>query len=122
MKLISLLHCKLGDNNNSHTYFKSSNNNQEFKSRFCSINLPCATLFLINGNINAKYSIISCSKEGSPKHPSPIVTNSLNRRNMNPHWTKGNLINFRAGSAPLRQDIVSIEKIPFFYRVEIPND
>ena len=57
MKLISLLHCKLGDNNNSHTYFKSSNNNQEFKSRFCSINLPCATLFLINGNINAKYSI-----------------------------------------------------------------
>lgn len=73
-------------------------------------------------HINAKYSIISCSKEGSPKHPSPIVTNSLNRRNMNPHWTKGNLINFRAGSAPLRQDIVSIEKIPFFYRVEIPND
>lgn len=72
--------------------------------------------------INAKYSIISCSKEGSPKHPSPIVTNSLNRRNMNPLWTKGNLINFRAGSAPLRPNLISIETIPFFNKVEIPNE
>lgn len=72
--------------------------------------------------INAKYSIISCSKEGSPKHPSPIVTNSLHRRNMNPHWTKGRLINFRAGSAPSRPDLISIETIPFFNTVEIPNE
>jgi beta-lactamase superfamily II metal-dependent hydrolase len=72
--------------------------------------------------INAKYSIISCSKKGEPSHPSPIVTNSLLRRNMNPHWTKGTLINYHDGDVPMRVGLVPIAPIPFSNHVEIPDD
>ena len=71
--------------------------------------------------INAKFSIISCSIKGEPKHPSPIVTNSLLRRNMNPIWTQGSLINFHSGEVPLREGLSSVEIIPFSYQVEIPK-
>ena len=70
--------------------------------------------------INAKSSIISCSIKGEPKHPSPIVTNSLIRRNMNPYWTKGKLLNFHFGLVPQREGLISVETIPFSNQVEIP--
>lgn len=70
--------------------------------------------------INAKYSIISCSKKGEPKHPSPIVTNSLLRRNMNSYWTKGKLLNFHFGVVPQREGLSSVKAIPFCNQVEIP--
>jgi beta-lactamase superfamily II metal-dependent hydrolase len=70
--------------------------------------------------INAKNSIISCAKKGEPSHPSPIVTNGLLRRNMNPHWTKGNLINYHNGAVPLRGGLNPVTPIPFSSTVEIP--
>jgi beta-lactamase superfamily II metal-dependent hydrolase len=70
--------------------------------------------------IKAKYSIISCPKKGEPSHPSPIVTNSLLRRNMNPYWTKGSLINYHNGAVPLRPGLYSLTPIPFVNQVEIP--
>jgi len=69
--------------------------------------------------INSKNSIISCSLKGEPKHPSPIVINSLIRRNMNPHWTKGCLINYHTGAVPMRSDLVPITTtLPFSNFVE----
>ncbi len=69
--------------------------------------------------INAKYSIISCAKKGEPNHPSPIVTNSLIRRNMNPHWTKGGLLYYHKGNVEAR-GYKSATPIPFSNTVEIP--
>jgi len=72
-------------------------------------------------HISAKYSIISCSVNGSPKHPSPIVTNSLIRRNMNPHATKGELLCFHSGGVPMRQGLTPHAPLPFTNQVEIPE-
>jgi len=72
--------------------------------------------------IGSKYAIISCAVKGEPSHPSPIVTNSLLRRNMTPHWTKGELINYHNGAAPQREGLVAITPIPFSSVVEIPID
>ncbi len=73
-------------------------------------------------HIKAKYSIISCSKKGEPNHPSPIVTNSLIRRNMNPFWTKGSLLNYRNGAVPPRPGMNPVTSIPFSNYVEIPSE
>ncbi len=70
--------------------------------------------------INAKYSIISCSKKGWPRHPSPIVVNSLLRREMESYQTNGRMLNFRSGKAPLRPEIGPVSAIPFTNFVQIP--
>lgn len=75
----------------------------------------------ILNQIGAEYSIISCSVKGSPKHPSPIVTNSLIRRNMNPHATKGELLCFHSGDVPMRQGLTTHAPLPFTNQVEIPE-
>lgn len=72
--------------------------------------------------IHAKYCIISCAKEGFPKHPSPIVTNSLIRRGMVPYCTKGILLNYRSNLTPARKDVSSTQAFPFINNVQIPMD
>ncbi|MEN2402595.1 MBL fold metallo-hydrolase [Flavobacterium sp. MC2016-06] len=72
--------------------------------------------------INAKYCIISCSKEGFPKHPSPIVTNSLIRRGMAPYCTKGTQLNYRSDLTPVRKNVYPIPVYPFITNVQIPSD
>jgi beta-lactamase superfamily II metal-dependent hydrolase len=67
--------------------------------------------------IKADNGIISCSKKGEPKHPSKIVTNSLNRRNIRPFSTKGGLLYYHIGDVPARISGLA-ERIPFFNRVE----
>jgi beta-lactamase superfamily II metal-dependent hydrolase len=69
--------------------------------------------------IYAKHSIISCAKKGEPSHPSPIVTNSLLRRNMNPFYTKGQLLHYHKGNIEPRGYDSAIP-IPFSNSVEIP--
>lgn len=68
--------------------------------------------------INAKYSIISCAAN-SPKHPSPIVVNSLIRRNMNPHSTQGALLNYHNDNVPMRAGLSSAVPLSFTNYFEI---
>ena len=71
-------------------------------------------------HINANISVISCAKKGEPHHPSPIVTNSLIRRNMNQHWTKGGLLYYYKGNVEER-GYNSAAPIPFNNTCEIPS-
>lgn len=63
--------------------------------------------------IRAKYSVISCSVQGEPKHPSPIVTNGLIRRNMSPYVTQGRMLNYRSNGTPARKNINVIQPVQF---------
>lgn len=76
----------------------------------------------ILNHIKSEQSIISCSKHGEPSHPSPIVINSLLRRNMYPVWTKGNLTNYHFGIVPRREGLYPVPPIVFSNQVEIPID
>lgn len=79
---------------------------------------------LSKGNLNyisAKYSVVSCSKLGSPKHPSPIVINSMIRRGMTPYKTQGSLLSFRFGNAPSREGYSTAVPLTFTSIVEIPD-
>jgi beta-lactamase superfamily II metal-dependent hydrolase len=69
--------------------------------------------------IKSKYSVISCAKKSEPSHPSPIVTNSLIRRNMTPYCTKGQLLYYHSGNVESR-GYNSATPIPFMNSVEIP--
>lgn len=68
--------------------------------------------------IYAPLGIISCSKHGAPKHPSPIVTNALLRRDIQPYSTKGNSIRW-SHNAPHREGWGSVSPIPFTNYVEV---
>jgi beta-lactamase superfamily II metal-dependent hydrolase len=70
--------------------------------------------------IQAKYAVVSCSKKGEPTHPSPIVTNSLLRRNIKVQWTKGNTLYYHRGNPPMREGWSSAPFVPFSSEVEIP--
>ncbi|SHI71221.1 ComEC/Rec2 family competence protein [Flavobacterium terrae] len=72
-------------------------------------------------HISANYSVVSCSVLGAPKHPSPIVINSLIRRNMTPYKTQGKVLNFRFGSVPTREGYTTAIPMPFTNQVEIPE-
>jgi hypothetical protein len=39
---------------------------------------------------------------------------------MNPHWTKGELINYHNGVVPLRGGLIPVAPIPFISNIEIP--
>jgi beta-lactamase superfamily II metal-dependent hydrolase len=69
--------------------------------------------------IRAKYSVISCAVQGEPKHPSPVVTNSLIRRNMNPYVTQGRMLNYRSNGTPARKNINAIQPVQFKSEFEI---
>lgn len=72
-------------------------------------------------HISANYSVVSCSVLGAPKHPSPIVINSLIRRNMTPYKTQGKVLNFRFGGVPSREGYTTATPMPFTNIVEIPE-
>ncbi|SJN33435.1 hypothetical protein FM120_08605 [Sphingobacterium faecium PCAi_F2.5] len=66
----------------------------------------------------APLGIISCSKHGAPKHPSPIVTNALLRRDIKPYVTQGKGIRW-GHNAPAREGWGSLSPVPFANYVEI---
>ncbi|MBL7867403.1 MAG: MBL fold metallo-hydrolase [Flavobacterium lindanitolerans] len=68
--------------------------------------------------IDTKYSIISCAAN-SPKHPSPIVVNSLIRRGMNPYSTKGILLNYHNLVVPQRAGLSPAAPLAFTNYVQI---
>lgn len=69
-------------------------------------------------HINTKYSIISCAAN-SPKHPSPIVVNSLIRRHLNPHSTKNGLLNYHNEIVTQRGDLYPVVPLSFSNYVQI---
>lgn len=70
--------------------------------------------------IYAPTAVISSAPQGAPNHPSPIVTNSLLRRNINPFATQGILINYHHG-APMRTGLRIATPIPFQSLVQISD-
>ncbi|WP_306565357.1 ComEC/Rec2 family competence protein [Flavobacterium lindanitolerans] len=70
--------------------------------------------------IDTKYSIISCAAN-SPKHPSPIVVNSLIRRGLNPYSTKGILLNYHNDAVPQRAGLSPATPMAFTNYVQIPQ-
>lgn len=71
--------------------------------------------------IHSKHAVISCSKEGTPKHPSPIVTNALLRRGMSPYATQGGLVNYHSSNIPSRLNLITLSPLPFQNKVEISH-
>jgi beta-lactamase superfamily II metal-dependent hydrolase len=71
--------------------------------------------------IYAPKAVVSCAKNGAPKHPSAIVTNALQRRGMKTYTTKGELINYHSG-APMRGDLVAIQPCAFENYVQVDAD
>lgn len=73
-------------------------------------------------HIKAPTAFVSCAKEGDPKHPSPIVTNALARRNINVYQTKGALLSNRTMNLPKRNGMFSADIVPFQSTIEIQED
>jgi len=67
----------------------------------------------ILSRITSPSGIISCTAGDSPHHPSPVITNALIRRNINPFSTNGKTICHRAGDAPPRVGWTPISTVPF---------
>lgn len=70
-------------------------------------------------HINAKYSIISCAAKGAPKHPSPIVTNALLRRNMNSYVTQGKMLTYHSKNLVARPGVNPVSPVSFQNTLEI---
>jgi beta-lactamase superfamily II metal-dependent hydrolase len=72
----------------------------------------------ILSELYAPLGIISCSKHGAPKHPSPIVTNALIRRQIQPFVTQGSSIRWNH-NAPAREGWGSLSSVAFSNYVEV---
>jgi beta-lactamase superfamily II metal-dependent hydrolase len=70
---------------------------------------------VIEGTIN-KFGIVSCAKDGEPKHPSKKVTNAFHRRGVHINATKGN--NVCHGHWHDREGWSEAARIPFYDQVE----